>query len=165
MWLQALAAGHLYGAFRLALLHGPVWDPLSVGYCLKISPESHQEALISKHKNKSYTISESVSFRPVLPSLVDLELRLIFLLQFPLLPNVDLEKQQDLQQKQELGWLHVHMFPPQSCLGHNLVKEKMWVCISMEIRTWEASEKFWALCSAICFILNGRAAKNQCGIF
>lgn len=31
------------------LLQGPVWDLLRAGYCLKVFPANHQEALVSKH--------------------------------------------------------------------------------------------------------------------
>jgi len=81
----------------------------------------------------------------------------VFLLQFPLLPITDLEKQ---HQKWELGWLHIQLLPAKAQM-----KQKMWTSISVEIGAWEASERLWGLRSAIGFLLNGSTVKNQYGTF
>lgn len=154
-------------AFIWDFLHRPVWDPLSVGYCLKIFPESHQESLVSKHKNNYSVISESVSFKPVLPALIVSELMADTFAPISFASRYRLGEAADLYQKQELGWLHVHMLPAKarSCLADNSVKHKMWACNSMGMVLGKHPEWFRGLRSAFRLVLNGSTVKNQYGTF
>lgn len=167
MWFRALAARHLYGTSRLILLHRPVWDPLSVGYCLKIFPESHQEPLVSTHKNNCSVISESIRFKPVLPVLGVSELTADTFAPISFASRYRLGEAADRHQKQELGWLHVHTLPAKarSCLGYNLAKHKMWAWNSMGMVLGKHPEWFWGWRSAFRLVLNGSTVKNQYGTF
>ncbi|KAJ7395193.1 hypothetical protein BTVI_157546 [Pitangus sulphuratus] len=71
-------------------------------------------------------------------------------------PHCRLEATADIHQKQELGWLHNHSLPAkaQSCLGYNVVNQKLWARISLEIGSWEDQKQCRGLNSAIRFVLN-----------
>lgn len=141
----------------MILLHRPVWDLLRVGYCLKIFPENHQEALVSKHFSNSSAISASISCKSVLPSLDVLELMAGAFAPISYASNYRFEAAADLHQKQELGWLHAPSLPAkaQSCYREP-------EAVGMHLHgnsASERSEQCRGLHSAIQFVLNGSTVK------